>query len=158
MLTGCERGSGHEEEQMEITPPAPSVKGSPELFEGDVWLDVIVRGEPPSRIRVAAVRFAPGARNAWHAHALGQTLHVTEGRGRVQARGSDILEIGPGDTIHTPPGEWHWHGASPDHFMTHLAMWEAPEDGPETEWGDHVSDAEYLGLAPIEADAGRGPA
>jgi quercetin dioxygenase-like cupin family protein len=132
---------------MKIIPPAPSVKGSPELFEGDVWLDVIVRGEPPSRVRVAAVHFAPGARNAWHAHALGQTLHVTEGRGRVQARGGGILEIRPGDTIHTPPGEWHWHGAAPDHFMTHLAMWEAPEDGPETEWGDHVSDAEYLGLA-----------
>ena len=143
---------------MDIRPKAPSVKGSPELFEGDVWLDVIVRGDPPSRIRVAAVRFAPGARNAWHAHALGQTLHVTEGRGRVQARGGEILEVGPGDTIDTPPGEWHWHGAAPDHFMTHLAMWEAPEEGPETEWGDHVADAEYLGLAPIQADAGQGPA
>lgn len=134
---------------MEIRPQAPSVKGSPELFTGDVWLDVIVRGEPPSRIRVAAVRFAPGARNAWHAHALGQTLHVTEGRGRVQARGGDIIEVGPGDTIHTPAGEWHWHGAAPEHFMTHLAMWEAPQDGLETEWGAQVTDAEYLG--PVHA-------
>jgi hypothetical protein len=30
--------------------------------------------------------------------------------------------------------------------MTHLAMWEAPIDGgPETEWGDQVSDEEYRG-------------
>ena len=29
-----------------------------------------------------------------------------------------------GDTVHTPPGEEHWHGALPDHFMSHLAMWE----------------------------------
>ena len=29
--------------------------------------------------------------------------------------------------------------------MTHLAMWDAPADGPETEWGALVTDAEYLG-------------
>ena len=40
-------------------------------------------------------------------------------------------------------GVWHWHGAAKDHFMTHLAVWEAPESGPETEWGDHVTDEEY---------------
>jgi quercetin dioxygenase-like cupin family protein len=45
--------------------------------------------------------------------------------------------------IHTPPGEWHWHGAAPDQFMTHLAMWEAPASGPESEWGDLVTDEEY---------------
>jgi len=45
---------------------------------------------------------------------------------------------------YTSPGEWHWHGAAPDHFMTHLAMWEGPGgDGTETEWGDLVTDAEY---------------
>jgi hypothetical protein len=51
----------------------------------------------------------------------------------------------PGDTIYTPAGEWHWHGAAPGHFMTHLAMWESPGEGqgPETEWGALVTDAEY---------------
>ncbi|CAI3797313.1 hypothetical protein [Pseudarthrobacter sp. MM222] len=51
----------------------------------------------------------------------------------------------PGDTVYTPPGEWHWHGAAPEHFMTHLAMWEAAGEGqgPETTWGEHISDAEY---------------
>jgi hypothetical protein len=29
--------------------------------------------------------------------------------------------------------------------MTHLAMWDAPADGPETDWGELVTDAEYLG-------------
>ena len=90
------------------------------------------------------MRFAPGARNAWHAHSLGQTVHVTDGIGRMQARGGRMVEVHPGDTIHTPPGEWHWHGAAPDRFMTHIAMWEAAQAGPETEWGDQVSDAEYL--------------
>jgi hypothetical protein len=27
--------------------------------------------------------------------------------------------------------------------MTHLAMWEAPAEGPETEWGDPVTAEEY---------------
>jgi quercetin dioxygenase-like cupin family protein len=106
---------------------------------------VITRGQEPSRIRVNTVRFAPGARTAWHRHAVGQTLHVTDGVGRVQARGGDVLDIRAGDTIYTPPGEWHWHGAAPDNFMIHLAMWEGTgrDDVPETEWGEHVTDEEY---------------
>lgn len=128
---------------MEILSKQPTVKAPAETFTGDAWFDVIVRGEAPSRMRVNVVRFAPGARNAWHSHAVGQTVHVTDGRGRIQARGGDVIEIRPGDTVYTPAGEWHWHGAAPGHFMTHLAMWEAPSDGPETEWGDLVSDEEY---------------
>ena len=128
---------------MEILPKQPTTKGPPERFTGDAWFDLIVRGEAPSRIRASIVRFAPGARNAWHAHAVGQTLHVIDGQGLTQARGGDVLEIRAGDTIQTPPGEWHWHGASPDHFMTHLTVYEATDDGQEAEWGDHVTDAEY---------------
>ena len=129
---------------MEIQAKKPSVKGPAEMFTGDVWFDVIAAPQPePSRMRVNAVHFAPCARTAWHAHAVGQTLHVTEGVGLVQARGGDVTVIRPGDTIYTPPGEWHWHGAAPDHFMTHLAMWEAPAEGAESEWGDLVTDEEY---------------
>jgi quercetin dioxygenase-like cupin family protein len=128
---------------MHVRSRRQSTKGTPDRFIGDVWIDRLTEAEPPSRIRVNVVRFTPGARNAWHSHAVGQTLHVTEGVGRVQARGSQVVEIRAGDTVHTPPDEWHWHGAAPESFMTHLAMWEAPEDGPESEWGDHVTDEEY---------------
>jgi len=130
---------------MQILKKQPTVKAPAETFTGDAWFDVIARGEEPSRIRVGVVRFAPGARNAWHAHSVGQTVHVTEGVGLIQARGQTAIEINPGDTIHTPPGEWHWHGATPDRFMTHLAMWDAPAECPETEWGALVTDAEYRG-------------
>ena len=131
---------------MEIRAKEPSVKGPAQMFTGDVWFDVIAAPQPePSRMRVNAVHFAPCARTAWHSHAVGQTLHVTEGVGLIQARGGEVTEIRPGDTIYTPPGEWHWHGAAPDHFMTHLAMWEAPAEGAESEWGDLVSDEEYNG-------------
>jgi len=131
---------------MEKVPAQPTTKAPAERFTGDVWVDVIARGEPPSRVRVNVVRFAPVARNAWHAHALGQTLRVLEGVGRIQARGGEVLEMQPGDTIYTPPGEWHWHGAAPDRFMTHLAVWEAPAEGPESEFGPLVTDTEYLGM------------
>jgi quercetin dioxygenase-like cupin family protein len=129
---------------MEIKPEQPSTKGPAEWFTGDVWFDVIAAGSAPSRLRVNIVRFAPGARTAWHRHAMGQTLRVTDGVGLVQSRGGDVVEMRPGQTFHTPPGEWHWHGAAPEHFMSHLAMWEsAGGDEPDTTWGEHVSDEEY---------------
>jgi quercetin dioxygenase-like cupin family protein len=132
---------------MEIRPKEPTAKGPAERFTGDVWLDGIVRGAEPSRVRVSAVRFAPSARTAWHSHAVGQTLYVTEGNGRVQSRGGDIAEIRAGDIVYTPGGEWHWHGAAPGHFMTHLSITEAvPGDTrPDADWGEHVTDAEYNG-------------
>ena len=133
---------------MERTPKAPTTKASAEWFTGDVYYDVIVRGAEPSRMRVNTVRFTPGARTAWHAHACGQTLHVTDGVGLV-VTASQVIVMRQGDTVWTPPGEWHWHGAAPEHFMTHLAMWEvpAPDGGPPETWGEHVTDAEYAAAA-----------
>ena len=128
---------------MEILDKPPTTKAGSDRFIGDAWMDLIVRGDPPSRIRASIVRFAPGARNHWHRHAVGQTFHVTDGVGRTQARGGDLLEIRAGDTVQTPPGEWHWHGAAPDRFMTHFTVYEAGDDGSETDWGDPVGDDEY---------------
>ena len=135
-----------EEPKVEILTKQPSVKGPAEMFTGDVWFDVITKGELPSKLRVNIVRFAPGARTAWHRHANGQTLHCVEGLGLVQSRGGEVVVLRPGDTIYTPPREWHWHGAAPQHFMSHLAMWDAlaeGQNGPETEWGEHVTEDEY---------------
>ena len=131
---------------MKKLPVLPSTNGPEALFTGDVWFDVIAQGEEPSRMRANTVRFAPCARTAWHSHAVGQTLYVTEGVGLVQARGGEVIEMRPGDVVHTPPGEWHWHGAAPDNFMTHIALWEAPAPDSgvdESTWGEHVTDEEY---------------
>jgi len=132
---------------VEIQPKPPTAKGPADWFTGDVWLDGIARGEEPSRVRVNAVRFTPSARTAWHSHAVGQTLYVTEGRGLVQARGGDIQQIRAGDIIYTPADEWHWHGAAPGHFMSHLSITEAVSGDarPDTDWGEQVTDAEYDG-------------
>ena len=132
---------------MELKPKQPSMKGPAEMFTGDVYIDAIAYGTEPSRVRVNAVRFAPGARTAWHSHALGQTLYVTDGAGLVQSRGEPIVEIRAGDVVATPADEWHWHGARSDSFMSHLSVTEGVTDGtkPESEWGAHVTDAEYGG-------------
>ena len=130
---------------MEIQAKRPTAKGPAEWFTGDVWIDAVVRGEEPSRVRVSAVRFTPSARTAWHSHAVGQTLYVTEGRGLVQSRGGDVAEIRSGDIVYTPADEWHWHGAAADHFMSHLSITEAVpgDERPDASWGEHVTDAEY---------------
>ena len=132
---------------MEIRPQRPTVKGPSETFTGDVWIDSIAQGVEPSRVRVNLVRFAPGARSAWHSHALGQTLYVAEGVGRVQSRGQEITVIHPGDIVYTPSDEWHWHGAAPDTFMAHFSITEGVGDSPkpEADWGAHVTEAEYGG-------------
>ena len=132
---------------MQIQPRQPSVKGPGQMFTGDVWIDTVANGQEPSRIRVNVVRFAPTARTAWHSHAIGQTLYVTEGEGLVQSRGGEKVKIRSGDIVHTPPDEWHWHGAAPDHFMTHISLTEGVGDAQrkESEWGDAVTDDEYGG-------------
>jgi quercetin dioxygenase-like cupin family protein len=132
---------------MEVQPRKPSSKGPAEWFTGDVWIDAVAQGEEPSRVRVSVVHFTPGARTAWHSHALGQTLYVTEGEGRVQSGREDIVTIRSGDIVRTPPGETHWHGAAPDRFMTHLSITEAVPtgEGPDMDWGEHVTDTEYRG-------------
>jgi quercetin dioxygenase-like cupin family protein len=125
---------------MELSHAAATTKGPAETFTGAVWIDPITRGLPPSRLNVAAVHFTPGARTAWHSHEGGQTLYVTEGRGLVQARGQDITELHAGDVVFAPDGEEHWHGATPDQFMTHLSI---TEGAPR--WAAHVTEAEYRG-------------
>ncbi|MFB2596521.1 cupin domain-containing protein [Herbiconiux sp. P17] len=132
----------------ERQPITPTVKGPEAWFSGDVYFNAYYSGAEPSRTRLNLVRFTPGAHTAWHRHAVGQTLHVTEGFGFVQSRGEELIELHPGDTVYTPPGEWHWHGASADQFLCHLALWEAPApggDAPETEWGAKLTAAEYPG-------------
>jgi quercetin dioxygenase-like cupin family protein len=130
---------------MHINDKQPTVKNPPEQFSGDVYLDMIASPQDAGqRMVVSKVRFLPGARTAWHSHARGQTLHITEGAGLVGTRDGTVLEVHPGQTIYTPPGEEHWHGATPDDYMEHLAMLESADDPSETTtWLEHVSDEDY---------------
>jgi quercetin dioxygenase-like cupin family protein len=104
-----------------------SVKGPSENFTGTVRVDPLFQANAPARVTGASVTFEPGARTAWHTHPLGQTLVVTAGYGLVQREGGPIEEIRPGDVIWFPPGEKHWHGASPATSMSHIAIQEQLE-------------------------------
>jgi quercetin dioxygenase-like cupin family protein len=120
----------------------PSNKGPAEWFTGTVRIDPLFRAADPARVAGASVTFEPGARTAWHAHPLGQTLIVTAGCGRVQRWGGSIEEIRPGDVVWIAPGEKHWHGASPTTAMTHIALQERLGD-KAADWMEQVSDEQY---------------
>ena len=117
--------------------------GPDDWFTGTVFIDPIRNPDEQSAIGCAHVRFSPGARTAWHTHPKGQTLYVTDGIGLVASRGGKILQIRPGDVVYIEPGEEHWHGATPDRFMAHVAMQEADENGRVVTWLQHVADNEY---------------
>src|SRR6187431_2723328 len=121
-----------------------SAKGPADWFTGTVRIDPLFDRSDPARVAGASVTFEPGARTAWHTHPLGQTLIVTVGLGRVQVWGGSIEEIRPGDVVWFPPGEKHWHGASPATALTHIAIQERL-DGQAVDWMEHVTDEEYQG-------------
>src|ERR671928_221404 len=120
----------------------PSNRGSADWFTGAVRIDPLHQAPDPARVVVASVTFEPGARTAWHSHPLGQTLIVTAGCGWAQREGGPIEEIRPGDVVWFPPGEKHWHGATPTTAMTHIAIQEKL-DGSPVEWMEHVGDDQY---------------
>lgn len=118
--------------------------GPADYFTGEVILAPLHQPEGPERAGVLLVRFAPGARTAWHTHPLGQLLIVTEGQGWVQSEGSEKQAIRPGDVVWFAPGERHWHGAGATSPMGHIAIQEAV-DGRAADWAEQVTEAEYLG-------------
>jgi quercetin dioxygenase-like cupin family protein len=125
-------------------------KGPADWFTGDVYIDPIAAARAPARAQGNLVHFTPGARTAWHTHALGQTIFVTEGIGLCQTRGGPIEVIRPGDRVFFEPGEEHWHGAAANRFMVHIALNEVDEDHPDAaDWGEHVTDDEYAAAPAI---------
>jgi quercetin dioxygenase-like cupin family protein len=121
-----------------------SNKGPVDWFTGAVRIDPLFQASAPARVAGASVTFEPGARTAWHTHPLGQTLIVMAGSGLTQRWGGPLEQIKPGDVVWFPPGEKHWHGASPTTGMTHIAIQEGL-DGKVVEWMEHVSDEQYQG-------------
>ncbi|CAI0892906.1 (R)-mandelonitrile lyase [Serratia liquefaciens] len=120
----------------------PSRPGPEEYFSGKVRIDAPFAGSEPARVGGATVTFEPGARTAWHTHPLGQTLIVTQGRGWIQLWGEEIQEMNQGDIVWIPEDVKHWHGATPDTAMTHIAIAESLNGSP-VDWMEKVSDAQY---------------
>ena len=142
--SGAQGQTSKEQEAIRITrsgtqapQPAPA-----DHFTGSARVDSSFQASAPARISGARAMFEPGARTAWHAHPLGQTLIVTAGTGRVQRWGDPVDEIRQGDVVWIPPGQKHWHGAAPNSSMTHIAITEQL-DGKTVKWMEKVSDAQY---------------
>ncbi|WP_425953752.1 (R)-mandelonitrile lyase [Xylanimonas sp. McL0601] len=121
----------------------PTSPGPEDWFTGTVFIDSIRNPDAQSSVGCAHVRFAPGARTAWHTHPKGQTLYVTDGIGYVARRGGEVFEIRPGDVVYIEPGEEHWHGATAERFMAHVALQEADDEGQVVTWLEHVTDSDY---------------
>lgn len=123
--------------EQRVTQQAPAAN-----FAGVARVDRLFEQLHSATASGGMVTFEPGARTAWHVHPGGQTLVITAGTGRVQRWGEAIQEVRVGDVVRIPPGQKHWHGASPHSGMTHLAITEA-RDGSVVEWLEQVSDDQY---------------
>ncbi|MFL6752202.1 MAG: cupin domain-containing protein [Sphingomicrobium sp.] len=119
------------------------VKGPDDYFTGNVTIEWQFSRSEPARLAGALVSFEAGARTAWHSHPLGQTLIVMSGTGWHRCEGEPREEIRAGDIVWCEPGRRHWHGATPDSAMSHIALQEAL-DGKVVTWMEKVSDSEYL--------------
>lgn len=121
----------------------PSTKGNEDWFTGSVRIDPLFAKQAATKGTGALVTFEPGARTAWHTHPAGQTLVVVSGLGWAQKEGEDIQEIQPGDVVYFDPGEKHWHGASPNKAMSHIAIQEEV-NGSVVTWMEKVSAEQYI--------------
>ena len=59
-------------------------------------------------------------------------------RAGCRCAAGSVGPISAGDTVHIPAGEEHWHGATADTYLLHLAV-----SVGETVWLDEVSDDDY---------------
>ena len=117
-------------------------KAPSDWFHGNVMQDTIIEAPEPARVRAVKVSFEPKARTAWHSHPLGQTLFVVSGVGLVGLRDASPKIIKTGDSIWIPPNQEHWHGATKDSSMEHIAIHEEL-DGKVADWLEHVLDNDY---------------
>ncbi len=123
-------------------------KSSPDWITGDGWVDDLAHGPTPSALNATLVRFSPGSRTVWHAHAVGQTIHVLAGHGII-GTSSETLHVTAGDTIWTPPGERHWHGATATNFLTTIELFDSPADGTAAAERDGaVTEGDYQAAQP----------
>ena len=118
-----------------------------QYFTGRSYLNPLT--DPEKTQFIANVTFEPGRRNNWHIHHAteggGQILLVTDGEGWYQEWGEPARKIVAGDVVYIPANVKHWHGATADRWMSHVAF-EAPGTECANEWCEPVTDEEYAAL------------
>jgi quercetin dioxygenase-like cupin family protein/alkylhydroperoxidase/carboxymuconolactone decarboxylase family protein YurZ len=111
-------------------------------FTGTVWLDMLANTDSTFNTQIGNVTFEPKSRTRWHYHPGGQILLVTDGSGYYQEKGKPIQLLHKGDVIRCSPNIEHWHGASPDNSLTHIAIGTNTNQG-NVVWLEKVTDEEY---------------
>lgn len=126
----------------------PKGDPAPAYFTGKAWVSMLVNNKGYD-ISAYNVTFAPGTRNNWHSHAMGQLLFCTTGIGYYQERGKPARRLAPGDVVEIPAHTEHWHGAAPHSTFTHLGITPVVKTNTVT-WGAPVTDAEYTAATQTE--------
>ena len=116
-----------------------------EHFTGTASVETLVPMDSSFNCQVANVTFEPGARNNWHKHLGGQILLVTAGIGYFQEEGKSAQVIQEGDVVKINPNMKHWHGATPDSWLVHIAIITNPQKG-DAVWLEPVTNKEYNNL------------
>lgn len=137
-----ETNMGNAENKNEKTIFPKGEKAPAENFTGTVWVKILVQKNENISYSIGNVTFEPGARSNWHTHPAGQILLVTEGGGLYQEKGKPIKAISKGDVIVCDPDIEHWHGASSESGMTHVAVTNTKNDVGVV-WLKPVTDEEY---------------
>jgi 4-carboxymuconolactone decarboxylase len=117
-------------------------KAPADYFTGTAWVNILVPKDETGRYAIGNVVFEPGCRNNWHTHPAGQILLVTDGKGYYQERGKPARLLGKGDVVVIPSLTEHWHGASHDSSLTHIAVTNSSA-GVAVTWLMPVTDEEY---------------
>lgn len=117
--------------------------GPSDWFTGEAYVQGLVHpAEMEGLYSVGQVTFMPAARTHWHTHPIGQTLLVLEGCGWYQERGESAQLLVKGSTVTIPKGVEHWHGASVNTKLVHIAISNVA-DGSNVTWMSPVNDEEY---------------
>ena len=119
-------------------------RGPADWFTGAVWMDASRAGDPPDA-SVFRVFFEPGARTNWHTHPEGQVLYILTGTCRVARENGPPTDVEAGGVVFFAPIEKHWHGATPDTYMVHVAVSPANTSDGGTDWLEPVTDGQYSG-------------
>ena len=118
-------------------------KLSNDWFTGDAFLTPLVAKDNNNNFSAGAVSFEPGARTNWHTHPKGQVLIVIEGQGYYQEKAAAARPIQKGSVINIPANTEHWHGATANSKMVHIAITNYQDD-VQVVWLNPVSDKDYL--------------
>lgn len=139
MVTSCCTKSNTAIGKSDIFPKGEKVTNS--NFTGSVWLQMLGQNEKSLNTNVGNVTFEPKARTKWHLHPGGQILLVTDGIGYYQEKGHPKKILRKGDVVKCPPNVEHWHGASPESQMVHVAI--SDNDKGAVVWLQPVTEEEY---------------